>query len=139
VLGKVRTNPKVRYLSRMRMTADARPGINLIRAYSNGALMVNETPVRASVSVSAETLTLMPELRDIGDLSDEHANAVLGTEPEVVIIGTGNRQVFPAPDWSARFLTRSVGVEVMTTAAACRTYNVLASEHRRVTALLILQ
>jgi len=135
----MRTSGKVGYLSRMRIDTDARPGINLIRACSNGTITVNDTPVSTSLSLSAETLTLMPELRGIADLSDVHANAILGTDPEVVILGTGSHQVFPDPQWSAHFLTKSVGVEVMTTAAACRTYNVLAAEHRRVTALLILQ
>ena len=122
----------------MRMTSDSSPGINLVRSFKNGTLLINATEVRSSVCVSGQVLLLLPDLSDAAALTDAHANTILGTNPEVVLLGTGERHVFPSTQWSAQFLTRSVGIEVMTTAAACRTYNVLASEHRRVTALLII-
>ena len=120
------------------MHSDARPGINLIRAYANGELIVNETNIHSSLSLSADSLLLLPDLKCVADLSDRHATIILDSDPEVILLGTGARQEFPAAAWSANFLQRSVGVEAMTTAAACRTYNVLASEHRRVTAVLIV-
>ena len=121
----------------MRFAADSNPGVNLIRAYAPGTLTINDAIVRSGVSVSAGTLQPLPSLRDASDLRLEHAEALLLTDPEIVLLGTGATQVFPDNRWRATFLTRAIGLEVMTTAAACRTYNVLAAERRRVTALLI--
>jgi uncharacterized protein len=121
----------------MRFAADSNPGVNLIRAYAPGTLTINDAVLHSSVSLSASTLQPLPALRDASDLQLEHAEALLLTNPEIVLLGTGATQVFPGVEWRATFLTRAIGLEVMTTAAACRTYNVLAAEKRRVTALLI--
>ena len=63
---------------------------------------------------------------------------LLAGSPELVVLGTGQRQVFPAPAVMAACLTRGIGIEVMDNAAAARTYNVLAGEGRRVVAALLL-
>ena len=103
------------------MHSDASPGVNLIRAFSDGELLINETKIRSSVCLSAATLLLLPDLQRVADLSDRHAAIVLETDPEVIVVGTGTHQEFPAAAWTANFLARSIGVEAMTTAAACRT------------------
>jgi uncharacterized protein len=64
--------------------------------------------------------------------------AIVALEPEVVLLGTGTRQVFPPREALAALLARRIGVEVMTNAAACRTYNLLAGEGRRVIAAVML-
>lgn len=66
------------------------------------------------------------------------AEALAAHEPEVVLLGTGARQVFPPREAQAALLRRRIGIEVMDNAAACRTYNLLAGEGRRVLAALIL-
>jgi uncharacterized protein len=53
------------------------------------------------------------------------------------LLGTGARQIFPAPSYGAQFLRAGIGFEVMDTGAACRTFNVLVAEQRRVAALLL--
>ena len=58
--------------------------------------------------------------------------------PEIVLLGTGSRQQFPAPALLRVFVAGGVGVEVMTTAAACRTYNIVMLEGRRVAVALLL-
>ena len=70
-------------------------------------------------------------------LTEQHLDAVLALNPEVVLIGTGERQIFLAPALMMVFYSRGVGVEVMTTDAACRTFNVLVSESRNVVAALL--
>jgi uncharacterized protein len=55
-----------------------------------------------------------------------------------VLLGTGPRQIFPAASFRAQFLSAGIGVEVMDTGAACRTFNVLVAEQRRVVALLMV-
>jgi uncharacterized protein len=62
---------------------------------------------------------------------------VLALEPEVVLLGTGARQQFLHPSRLAPIYRAGVGVEIMTTAAACRTFNILVAEERRVVAALL--
>lgn len=71
-------------------------------------------------------------------LNDRHVEPLLALNPELVILGTGQRQVFPAPAFMAGFLRKGVGIEAMDNAAAARTYNLLAGEGRRVVAGFIL-
>jgi uncharacterized protein len=59
-------------------------------------------------------------------------------EPEVVLLGTGRKQAFPAPRLLKTFYQRGIGFEAMTTEAACRTFNVLVSEGRTAVAALII-
>ncbi len=66
------------------------------------------------------------------------ATHALALEPELVLLGTGERQIFPAASVGAQFLRAGIGFEVMDTGAACRTFNVLVGEKRRVAALLLL-
>ncbi len=65
-------------------------------------------------------------------------DAIVALEPEVVLLGTGERQVFPPREAVAALLGRRIGIEVMSNAAACRTYNLLAGEGRRVVAAIML-
>ena len=58
--------------------------------------------------------------------------------PEIVLLGTGDRQRFPRPKLTRALLARGVGVEVMDTSAACRTYNIIMMEDRRVAAALLM-
>jgi uncharacterized protein len=71
-------------------------------------------------------------------LDASHVEAVLALQPELVILGTGERQIFPAAAFMAGFLRKGIGIEVMDNAAAARTYNLLAGEGRRVVAGFIL-
>jgi uncharacterized protein len=71
-------------------------------------------------------------------LEPAHLEPLLAMSPELVVLGTGERQVFPPPAVLAACLTRGIGIEVMDNAAAARTYNVLASEGRRVVVALLL-
>ena len=67
----------------------------------------------------------------------EHLDALLDMDPEIVIMGTGPRHVHPNPRLFVALQQRGIGVEVMSTAAACRTYNVLLADGRRVVACLL--
>jgi uncharacterized protein len=74
----------------------------------------------------------------VAELAAEHLERAIALEPEVILLGTGARQHFPAPALLRAMLARGIGLEVMDTAAACRTFNVLASEYRRVVAVLFV-
>jgi uncharacterized protein len=71
-------------------------------------------------------------------LAPSHAELLLDLRPEVILLGTGSRQVFPPASFRAAILSRGVGVEPMDNAAAARTFNLLAAEGRRVIAAFIL-
>ncbi|MEA3139977.1 MAG: hypothetical protein QOK23_2146 [Gammaproteobacteria bacterium] len=122
----------------MRFTQDSSAGINIIRGYGAGELKVNENIYRGAVIINASTVIAEPNIQNLDDLIALDVSRILGLEPELVLLGTGARQVFPAASFSAQFLRLSIGFEAMDTGAACRTYNVLAGEQRRVVAMLLL-
>jgi uncharacterized protein len=122
----------------MRLTLDSSSNVNLIRSYSAGELRINDESFRSTLIVDAATIRAEPALANVQGLTKEHAVRILELEPEVVLLGTGPRQSFPAAEFGAQFLRAGVGYEVMDTGAACRTFNVLVSEQRRVVALLLL-
>jgi uncharacterized protein len=72
-------------------------------------------------------------------LQAAHFEQMLALEPELVIFGSGARLRFPSPALTRALIEQRIGIETMDTAAACRTYNVLASEGRRVLAALLLE
>ena len=72
------------------------------------------------------------------ELNAGHVDAILELKPELVILGTGERQVFPDPAFMAGLLRKGIGIEVMDNGAAARTYDLLAAENRRVVAAFIL-
>ena len=72
------------------------------------------------------------------ELAAEHFEQIAALKVEVVIFGSGPRIRFPRPDWIAPLAARRIGVETMDTAAACRTYNILAQEGRQVAVALLL-
>jgi uncharacterized protein len=123
----------------MKLTLHRPAGINLVRGYAPGEVRVGERSVRTSLVVSAgQLITDWPPER-IADLRPEHLTAILALEPEIVLLGSGPGQQFPEPAVLAPLLERGVGVEVMDTGAACRTYNVLVSEDRQVVAALFVE
>jgi len=122
----------------MRFTQDSSSSPYLIRAYGSGELRVNDDIHRGTVILSASTLVSVPEIRDINDLVVLDLSRILALEPELVLLGTGARQIFPAASFRAQFLSAGIGFEAMDTGAACRTFNVLVAEQRRVVALLMV-
>jgi uncharacterized protein len=122
----------------MRFTQDSTAAAHLIRAYAAGELRINNDIYRDTVIVSASQVIVLPDIRDVNALVAFDPSRILGLDPELVLLGTGPRQVFPAASFRAQFLKAGIGFEVMDTGAACRTFNVLVAEQRRVVALLML-
>jgi uncharacterized protein len=122
----------------MRFTQDSSSAAHVIRAYGNGELRINGEIYRSTVILSASTIQSAPDIRSVADLPGFDVSGILALEPEVLLIGTGQRQVFPAASFRAQFLRAGIGVEVMDSGAACRTFNVLTAEQRRVVALLMV-
>ena len=112
----------------------------LVRAYSPEWLQIDDLRFTQSVVVSSlpghAPQAWAPQ--SIDDLAAEHLAALATSGAELVILGTGQRLRFPPPAWLQPFARERVGLESMDTAAACRTYNILASEGRKVLAALLL-
>ena len=122
----------------MRFTHDLSSNVNVIRGYGRGELRINDEVFHNTLIVAASAILPEPALADVADLAMEHAVRILEFEPELVLVGTGHRQMFPAAAFGAQFLKSGIGFEAMDTGAACRTFNVLVGEQRRVVALLLL-
>jgi uncharacterized protein len=121
----------------MRLTRDGSSGTHLIRGYTPGEVRIDNERVHSTVLLSASAMQAEPTIQSLADLSPALSERVLALEPELVLLGTGPRQQFPEASFGARFLRANVGFEVMDTGAACRTFNVLVAEQRRVVAVLM--
>lgn len=113
-------------------------GAFLVRSYSPGELRVNDEVLTRSCVLRADQIIREWRPQTIDELTLDDLNAPLALEPELIVIGAGERQRFPKMELLSAVLARGVGCEVMTTDAACRTYNVLVSESRKVVAALFL-
>ena len=122
----------------MRFTQDSNSTAQLIRAYQPGEIRINDAVYRETVVVSASIVLAVPEIRSMDDLDAIDPSRILALDPELVLLGTGQRQIFPVGTFRARFLSAGIGFEVMDTGAACRTFNVLVAEQRRAVALLLV-
>ena len=115
-----------------------RPGDHLfIRSVSPQGIQVVDDFYNSSIIVSAKQVIPDWPVNTVENITEEHLVKVLDLQPELVLIGTGAKQAFIPPRQLMFFYSRNVGVEVMTTDAACRTFNVLVSESRNVVAALI--
>ena len=122
----------------MDLTLD-RPGSYLfVRRVGARSITVVDRELSSSFLLSPERAVENWPVTTASELDDSHVGAILELDPEVVLLGTGERQVFPSPAFMAALLRKGVGVEVMDNAAAARTYDLLAGEHRRVVAAFIL-
>ena len=113
-------------------------GQNLIRAYAPGRITINEEVYTRSVVVTPQQIIAEWPPASFSDLREEHFEIIVALKPEVVILGTGGRLQFPAPSLTRDLVDARIGLEVMNTGAACRTYNILMSDDRRVVAALLM-
>jgi uncharacterized protein len=122
----------------MKMSLDGAEGTYRIQGYADGEIRINDVRYNRSLLVTPDTL-----VTEWGPASVEAARtsdfaAVHELDPEVILLGTGIHQTFPSRELMLSVMETGVGLEVMDTASACRTYNVLMSEGRRVVAALII-
>ena len=110
----------------------------LLRGADGTAAVVNERRLTASFILAPDRLIDAWPVRDARALAAADLAPLLELDPEVVLLGTGAAQVFPAAAVLAACLGRGIGIEVMSNAAAARTFNVLAGEGRRVVAGFLL-
>ena len=109
---------------------------NVVRSIEPGAIQVGEQVITGHVILTADAVTAWAPANP-PEVNLDDLEPVLGLGPEVLILGTGATIRFPAAGVLRTLASRGVGCEVMDTAAACRTYNVLVHEQRAVAAALL--
>jgi uncharacterized protein len=109
-----------------------------ISAYSSDGIVVNNQNYRQSLVLSAQTINSPWPVRSISELDESSLQIVLDMNPEVVLLGTGERQQFPEARIFALLGQAGIGLEVMNNGALCRTFNILVAEDRAVVAAIML-
>ena len=122
----------------MKFQPDVLAGVNAISRYESGRIRVQANWHASSVLIPWRGAVQSWPVACFDELEAVHFEAVIALAPELVIFGSGSKLRFPAPALLRGLIERRIGVETMDTAAACRTYNVLASEGRSVVAALLL-
>lgn len=105
-----------------------------IRSISEKGICVDKDFYDRPFILSGEQIITEWAVNSIDDINESNLQVIFDLQPEVILIGTGKKQLFLPPATQAHFIRRNFGFEVMTTDAACRTFNVLAAEGRHVVA-----
>jgi len=108
-----------------------------IRSVSDKGIRVNDDYYNNPFIISGQRIIPEWEVKSVDDINAASLQAIFDLQPEVILLGTGHTQIFLTPAIQVHFFRRSFGFEVMTTDAACRTFNVLAAEGRHVVAALL--
>ena len=122
----------------MKFTRELPANIHVVRSYQPGSVRIGEQVINSNCLFNANELVVAWRPQTLTDLLPEDFSAAIAWQPEIILLGTGARQIFPGREIYAALLGKGIGFEVMDTGAACRTYNVLVGEDRRVAAALFL-
>lgn len=122
----------------MKVSQDAPEGVYRILSYSDSEIHINDVRYHQSLLLMPDHLDAQWPVTSVDALDQRHLASIQALEPEVLLLGTGTQQQFPARELMLTLIQAGVGLEVMDTASACRTYNLLMAEGRRVLAALII-
>lgn len=122
----------------MKFTEHRDSNILTVKNYQAGVVTINDMHLEKSCYLNQKNLVENWACTTLADLNEERLEELFLMQPEIIILGTGENQQFPAPKYFALCAQRGIGLEVMDNAAACRTYNVLTTEEREVVLALIL-
>ena len=122
----------------MKLHLDSATSRNAITGYGEGYVMVNRQRFERSLVVLPDRIVLDWPPKRFDELAPEHMAALAGLDREIILLGTGAQLRFPRPEIIQPLMRSGVGVEVMDVQAACRTYNILLAEDRRVAAALLI-
>jgi len=121
----------------MRFAPDDTAAGHFIQGYDESGIVIGGRRHTASVLVCAEFVESPWGTGDLAGLDPAQRERLHGLAPQVLLFGTGRRSRLPRPELLLPFSRLGIGVEIMTTIAACRTYNLLLAEGRRVVAVLL--
>lgn len=109
-----------------------------ISHYGSGSITINQTAYTQNLIVTPTTIVSPWEVRSIETLTTADYESLLALKPEIILLGCGETPIVPPPALIAWFAAKRIGVEVMVTGSACRTFNLLCSEGRQVVAGFII-
>lgn len=124
--------------SGMKLSLDRPKSSNSISACRPGAVTIGGVDYGRSLILHPQHIVTDWDVPEIAALDRARLDQALALEPEVLLLGTGRRLTFPPPALFAAVTGAGVGFEVMDTAAACRTFNILLAEDRDVVAALVI-
>ena len=109
-----------------------------IQAYECDQITINDRVYSSSLVLAPDNLIDPWPVNSVSQIEPEHLECIFELKPDVILLGTGEKQIFPDIHILGHFAKRGFGVEVMNTGALCRTYNILVAEDRQVVAAFIL-
>ena len=121
----------------MKLHTSNTAGLNLFTAYGADFVVVNQEKFSKNLIVLPESLHPEWTAASVASLSEADMEILTDLGTEIILLGTGSRLRFPAGALLRPFATAGIGLDVMDLPAACRTYNILASEGRKVAAALL--
>jgi uncharacterized protein len=121
------------------LTLDDNQATYQIRAYQPGFLQVNDTVFTQSLIISPTQLITDWHPQTIDELNQADLQRIIPLHPAILLIGTGSTLSFPEVELYGDLINQGIGVEIMDTSAACRTFTALTAENRNVIAALIIK
>jgi uncharacterized protein len=122
----------------LKLHADAPTTLHTVTAYGRGFVEIDTVRYTSPLLLAPDGPILPWKPASFDDLRESDFEALAVARHELVLLGTGERQRFPHPRLLQPLARARIGLEVMATAAACRTYNILVAEGRKVAAALLL-
>lgn len=119
-------------------TLDENNATYQVRAYQPGTIQINDKKYTRSIIIAPDQLIDDWPPQSSGELNCESFATIIDMKPDILLIGTGSQLIFLPIEVYGELINLGMGVEVMNTAAACRTYNALTAENRHVVAALIV-
>ena len=123
----------------MKLQPDKQPSLNTVSAYGPNYIEINAQRYTNSLLLSPESPVIEWSCTRFEDIKTQDFEQIAKLEPAVVIFGSGERIRFPKPALIAPLIARNIGIETMDLQPACRTYNVLMAEGRKVVAALLIE
>jgi uncharacterized protein len=120
----------------VKLHASAASALHTFSGYGDGFVMVNGQRQEGSMIVMPEHMQAW-DVAGFDALKETDFEVFLELKPEILLLGTGPKQRFPHPRLTRALMERRIGIEAMDLQAACRTYNILMAEERRVAAALL--
>ncbi len=123
----------------MKLHLTRRDDLNLVQSVTAKRIVINNQVYTSSMIITPQAIISDWQPRRFEDLSADDFLPLVDLNPEVALLGTGKQLQFPAPHVTTLLIQHAMGLEVMDTPAACRTFNILASEGRKVAAALVFE
>jgi uncharacterized protein len=111
---------------------------NKIISYSDDSFTLKNKTIKSNIVISKDNLIEHWSVDSYKNLALQHIDPIIKWQPEVILLGTGNESGFQNYELLSYITSKNIGLEIMNTGAACRSYNLLIDEGRNVVACLFL-